>query len=104
MARKYVNNGTRNLTILNYLTNVGTWKNHNQITTGTGNYHPSDVKIVLNDFLIRKYVQERPAENPQAKTEYHITENGRKMTESLNAIFATSGIKHMLGIDKDKSK
>ena len=57
---------------------------------------------ILNDFLARKYVEPRPAENPQAKTEYRITEIGHKTYESFKEFLAAPGRKHMLGIKEDE--
>jgi len=101
---KYGSAGHRNLAVLKYLVDEGTWKNPSQIGRSSGGFNPADVTKILNDFLARKYIKPRPAENPQAKTEYHITEIGRETYESFKEFLAAPGRKHMLGMKEDKEK
>ena len=107
MARRTGKYGTpaqRNLAVLDFLVRTGNWVNANQIRMGSGGFNPADVTKILNDFLARKYIEPRPAENPQAKTEYRITEIGRETYESFKEFLAAPGRKHMLGMKEDKEK
>jgi hypothetical protein len=67
MIRKYVKNPYRDLAVLKHLTDIGTWENPSRIRLGSGIPHQSDVGEILKNFLIRKYVESRPAENPYFK-------------------------------------
>ena len=64
----------------------GTWENPQRIRLGSGGFNPADVKTILDVFTVKKYVGSRPAENPQSKTEYRITESGRGMLKDIVAV------------------
>ena len=50
---KYGSAVHRNLAVLKYLADEGTWKNPSQIRMGSGGFNPADVTKILNDFLAR---------------------------------------------------
>ena len=96
---KYGSVVNRNLTVLGFLVNHGTWANANQIRLGSGGFNPADVNDTLDSFIVRKYVESRPAPNRQAKTEYRSTEKGRQMLKELLGFLGKwTGTSHMLGI------
>ena len=88
MVRKYVFNVHRSLVVLNYLENIGTWENLSRIKLGSGNFNPAEIQNILNDLMIKNHIESRPAENPQAKIEYRITDSGRKINASSKEFLA----------------
>ena len=107
MARRTGKYGTpaqRNLAVLNFLVRAGSWVNANQITRGSGGFNPADVMEILDGLMTRKFIEDRPANNPQAKTEYRVTETGRQMFNDLMGVLGKwTGSSHMLGIPEKSS-
>jgi predicted transcriptional regulator len=71
--------GDTNVAILGYLTRVGTWMNLRQITTGTpgSDLNRERLRLILESFSKKGFVEIRESQNPKAKFEYKITEKGR---------------------------
>ena len=94
----------KNLAVLDFLSNHGTWANPNQIRVGSGGFNPADVMEILDGLMTRKFIEDRPANNPQAKTEYRVTETGRQMFSDLMGVLGKwTGSSHMLGIPEKNS-
>lgn len=80
MERKFNQTpGDTNVAILGYLTRVGTWMNLRQITTGTpgSDLNRERLRLILESFSKKGFVEIRESQNPKAKFEYKITEKGR---------------------------
>jgi len=71
--------GDTNVAILGYLTRVGTWMNLRQITTGTpgSDLNRERLRLILESFSKKGFVEIRESQNPKAKFEYKITEKGK---------------------------
>jgi predicted transcriptional regulator len=71
--------GDTNVAILGYLTKVGTWMNLRQITTGTpgSDLNRERLRLILESFSKKGFVEIRESQNPKAKFEYKITEKGK---------------------------
>jgi predicted transcriptional regulator len=71
--------GDTNVAILGYLTKVGTWMNLRQITTGTpgSDLNRERLRMILESFSKKGFVEIRESQNPKAKFEYKITEKGK---------------------------
>jgi len=71
--------GDTNVAILGYLTKVGTWMNLRQITTGTpgSDLNRERLRLILESFAKKGFVEIRESQNPKAKFEYKITEKGK---------------------------
>ena len=95
---KYGSAGHRNLAVLKYLADEGTWKNPSQIRMGSGGFNPADITEILVVLITRKYAESRPAENPQAKNEYRATETGRQNLETARSFLRMPGIADLLGL------
>lgn len=72
--------GDTNISILGYLTKIGTWLNLRQITTGTpgSDLNRDRLKKIIEGFISKGFVELRDSENPQAKYEYKITDKGKE--------------------------
>ncbi len=80
MERKFNQTpGDTNVAILGYLTKVGTWMNLRQITTGTpgSDLNRERLRMILESFSKKGFVEIRESQNPKAKFEYKITEKGK---------------------------
>ena len=80
MERKFNQTpGDTNVAILGYLTKVGTWMNLRQITTGTpgSDLNRERLRLILESFSRKGFVEIRESQNPKAKFEYKITEKGK---------------------------
>lgn len=80
MERKFNQTpGDTNVAILGYLTRVGTWMNLRQITTGTpgSDLNRERLRLILESFSKKGFVEIRESQNPKAKFEYKITEKGK---------------------------
>jgi DNA-binding HxlR family transcriptional regulator len=71
--------GDTNVAILGYLTKVGTWMNLRQITTGTpgSDLNRERLRLILESFSKKGFIEMRESQNPKAKFEYKITEKGK---------------------------
>jgi predicted transcriptional regulator len=71
--------GDTNIAILGYLTKVGTWMNLRQITTGTpgSDLNRERLRLILESFARKEFIEIRESQNPKAKFEYKITEKGK---------------------------
>lgn len=80
MERKFNQTpGDTNVAILGYLTKVGTWMNLRQITTGTpgSDLNRERLRMILESFSKKGFIEIRESQNPKAKFEYKITEKGK---------------------------
>lgn len=80
MERKFNQTpGDTNVAILGYLTKVGTWMNLRQITTGTpgSDLNRERLRLILESFSKKGFIEIRESQNPKAKFEYKITEKGK---------------------------
>lgn len=61
------------------MTKVGTWLNLRQITTGTpgSDLNRERLRLILESFTKKGFIETRESENPKAKLEYKITEKGK---------------------------
>jgi DNA-binding HxlR family transcriptional regulator len=71
--------GDTNIAILGYMSKVGTWLNLRQITTGTpgSDLNRERLRLILESFAKKGFIEMRESQNPKAKLEYKITEKGR---------------------------
>ncbi|HXG73297.1 MAG TPA: hypothetical protein VNK44_00565 [Candidatus Nitrosotenuis sp.] len=80
MERKFNQTpGDTNIAILGYMSKVGTWLNLRQITTGTpgSDLNRERLRLILENFAKKGFIETRDSQNPKAKLEYKITEKGR---------------------------
>ncbi|MGQ0771929.1 MAG: hypothetical protein ACT4NT_04070 [Nitrososphaerota archaeon] len=99
MERKFNQTpGDTNIAILGYLTRVGTWMNLRQITTGTpgSDLNRERLRLILEGFTKKEFVEARESQNPQAKFEYKITEKGKNTF--LKCITFDADVRAVLGI------
>jgi len=94
--------GERNLSILGYLVREGTWKNRREISTGTpgADLERDRLKIILESFVEKDFVEVRPSENPQAAEEYRITQKGREIFQKC--ISFDPEIKFVFGLKRER--
>jgi DNA-binding HxlR family transcriptional regulator len=90
--------GDTNIAILGYLTKVGTWMNLRQITTGTpgSDLNRERLRLTLESFGKKGFVEIRDSQNPKAKFEYRITEKGKNAF--LKCISFDPDVKYLFGI------
>jgi predicted transcriptional regulator len=71
--------GDTNISVLGYMTKIGTWLNLRQITTGTpgSDLNRDRLKKIIDGFIEKGFVETRESENPKAKYEYKITDKGK---------------------------
>ena len=71
--------GDTNLSVLGYMSKIGTWLNLRQITTGTpgSDLNRERLKKIIDGFIEKGLVEIRESENPKAKYEYKISEVGK---------------------------
>lgn len=99
MERKFNQTpGDTNIAILGYLTRVGTWMNLRQITTGTpgSDLNRERLRLILESFAKKGFVEIRDSQNPKAKFEYKITEKGKNVF--LKCIGFDPDVKYLLGL------
>lgn len=99
MERKFNQTpGDTNVAILGYLTRVGTWMNLRQITTGTpgSDLNRERLRLILESFSKKGFVEIRESQNPKAKFEYKITEKG-KMT-FLRCVEFDPDVRYVIGL------
>lgn len=99
MERKFNQTpGDTNIAILGYLTRVGTWMNLRQITTGTpgSDLNRERLRLILDGFTKKGFIETRESQNPQAKFEYKITEKGKNTF--LKCVTFDSDVRAVLGI------
>lgn len=99
MERKFNQTpGDTNIAILGYLTRIGTWMNLRQITTGTpgSDLNRERLRLILESFSKKGFVEIRESENPKAKFEYKITEKGK--TAFVKCVAFDPDVKYLLGI------
>ena len=73
-------------------------------TRGSGGFNPADITEILVVLITRKYAESRPAENPQAKNEYRVTETGRQNLETARSFLRMPGIADLLGLPEYEEK
>lgn len=103
MERKFNQTpGDTNIAILGYLTKVGTWMNLRQITTGTpgSDLNRERLRLILESFSKKGFVEIRESENPKAKFEYKITEKGKSVFQKC--ISFDPDVKYLLGLKEFK--
>jgi DNA-binding HxlR family transcriptional regulator len=90
--------GDTNLSVLGYLTKIGSWLNLRQITTGTpgSDLNRDRLKKIMDSFIEKGFVETRDSENPKAKLEYKITEKGKNAF--TKCISFDPDIKFVLGL------
>jgi len=90
--------GDTNLSVLGYLTKIGSWLNLRQITTGTPGSDLNRVRLkkIMDSFIEKGFVETRDSENPKAKLEYKITEKGKNAF--TKCISFDPDIKFVLGL------
>jgi len=90
--------GDTNLSVLGYLTKIGSWLNLRQITTGTPGSDLNRVRLkkIMDTFIEKGFVETRDSENPKAKLEYKITEKGKNAF--TKCISFDPDIKFVLGL------
>lgn len=94
--------GDTNLSVLGYLSKIGTWLNLRQITTGTpgSDLNRDRLKKILDGFIAKGFVEVRESQNPKAKYEYKITDKGKNTFRKC--IEFDPDIKFVLGL-KDRN-
>gem|GEM_PF-2564698 len=101
MERKFNQTpGDTNVAILGYLTKVGTWMNLRQITTGTpgSDLNRERLRLILESFSKKGFVEVRESQNPKAKFEYKVTEKGR--TTFLKCVNFDPDVRYVIGLRK----
>jgi DNA-binding HxlR family transcriptional regulator len=90
--------GDTNIAILGYLARVGTWMNLRQITTGTpgSDLNRERLRLILENFVRKGFVETRESQNPKAKLEYKITEKGKNTF--LKCVNFDPDVKVVLGL------
>jgi len=80
------------------MTKNGTWLNLRQITTGTpgSDLNRERLKIIIDGFIEKGFVETRESENPKAKFEYRITDIGKNTFSKC--ISFEPDIKFVLGL------
>ncbi len=80
------------------MTKIGTWLNLRQITTGTpgSDLNRDRLKKIIDGFIEKGFVEVRESENPKAKFEYRIAENGK--ATFAKCISFDPDIKFVLGL------
>lgn len=71
--------GDTNISVLGYMTKIGSWLNLRQITTGTpgSDLNRDRLKKIIDGFIEKGFLETRESENPKAKLEYKISEKGK---------------------------
>jgi DNA-binding HxlR family transcriptional regulator len=94
--------GDTNIAILGYLSKVGTWMNLRQITTGTpgSDLNRERLRLILESFAKKEFVEIRESQNPKAKFEYKITEKGK--VAFLKCVSFDPDVKYLLGLRDHK--
>lgn len=103
MERKFNQTpGDTNVAILGYLTKVGTWLNLRQITTGTpgSDLNRERLRLILESFGKKGFVEIRESQNPKAKFEYKITEKGKNTF--LRCVNFDPDVRYVLGLKEFK--
>lgn len=99
MERKFNQTpGDTNVAILGYLTRVGTWMNLRQITTGTpgSDLNRERLRLILESFAKKGFVEIRESQNPKAKFEYKITEKGK--VTFLRCVEFDPDVRYVIGL------
>jgi DNA-binding HxlR family transcriptional regulator len=95
--------GDTNIAILGYLAKIGTWMNLRQITTGTpgSDLNRERLRLTLENFVRKEFVETRESQNPKAKLEYKITEKGK--STFLKCVNFDPDVKAVLGLKEFES-
>ena len=95
----------RNLTILLYLKkHDGIWKNKNEIATYSKGHglHRKRLDEVLDGLVQRGLIVKQEADNPQAKWEYKIHDEGKEVLRKYIALLNDPTMKFVAGVKRDK--
>lgn len=95
----------RNLTILLYLKkHDGEWKNTNEIATYSGGHGLQRKRLegVLDGLVEKGLFDKQPAENPQAKFEYKISDAGKETLRKYLILLDDPAMKFVAGIKREK--
>lgn len=90
--------GDTNISVLGYMTKIGSWLNLRQITTGTpgSDLNRDRLKKIIDGFIEKGFLETRDSENPKAKLEYKISEKGKNAF--MKCINFDPDIKFVLGL------
>jgi len=105
VGKENLSDTERNFLILNYLyKNYGQWINRNVIgTRATGrSIQRGRLDKVLDSFIERGYVLKRDAEDPKAKYEFKLTEQGRVFCDKFLAFFRDPEVRFVGSIKEGK--
>lgn len=105
MGKENLSDIERNFLILNYLyKNYGQWINRNVIgirATGRG-LQRGRLDKVLDSFIEIDYVLKRDAEDPKAKYEFKLTEQGRVFCDKCLPFFRDPEVRRIGSIKEGK--
>lgn len=94
--------GDTNISILGYMSKIGTWLNLRQITTGTpgSDLNRDRLKKIIEDFVAKGFVEQRNSQNPKAKFEYKITDKGTSTFRKC--VNFEPDLRFVLGLSRDE--
>lgn len=94
----------RDFLILAYLKKFSNdWKNKNEIAHHYGSHglHRGRLDRILDNFIVKGFIEKKEADNPQAKWEYKITDTGISFVKKTADYFKDPIAGLMVGIPKD---
>ena len=95
----------RNTIILLYLKkHEGEWKNKNEIATYSKGHglHKKRLDQVLEGMIEKELIIKQEANNPQAKWEYKITDEGKVLLKKVLVMLSDPKMKYFAGVKMQK--
>jgi len=82
----------------------GDWKNTREIATYSSQVSQNTARVepILEELTTRGLISKREAENPQAKVEYKITNEGKLLLQKLASMISDPDIKYFIEIKTEK--